>query len=162
MNKYRVTLIFDATNSIEVNAASIDEALDKAYNSEKSRVTLCHQCAKEIDIADITRVIVYDDKGNEVFDDGYQDTQIAKLTEQVDALAAQNVTLRESLVRLYEWAYNWDSEFMNDPEWIQTDRQKIKDAATLPNISADILRQRDARTLDTAATRIAKMNGEGK
>lgn len=52
------------------------------------------------------------------------DNLAAKLTEaerQLDELMA-------CLNLIYSWANNWDSEFMNDPDWINTDYPRIQAA----------------------------------
>ena len=43
----------------------------------------------------------------------------ALLTEELAALAEQNEKLKEVTNLIYSWANNWDSEFMNDPDWLE-------------------------------------------
>ena len=54
---------------------------------------------------------------------GWQRTarKLIDVTKQRDDLLA-------ALNLLYSWAYNWDSEFMNDPDWIKGDYPKIQEA----------------------------------
>lgn len=65
--KYSVTVIFDASVSVEVEAESADQAIELAMEHERMCPGLCHQCADEIELGDAMRAIVYDDKG-EVLD----------------------------------------------------------------------------------------------
>lgn len=48
MPKYRVTMFFTASKTVEVEAETAEDAIEKAEN-EKSYVSLCHQCAREVD-----------------------------------------------------------------------------------------------------------------
>lgn len=47
-------------------------------------------------------------------------------------LEAERDELLACLNLLYSWANNWDSEFMNDPEWINKDGPRIKAAISKP------------------------------
>lgn len=51
--KYLVTVVFDASKTIEVEADSAEEAKDKAVETIDG-VTLCHQCADCIEVGDPT------------------------------------------------------------------------------------------------------------
>lgn len=55
-------------------------------------------------------------------------TIIADMQAEIDALRKENEDLLFALNLLYSWAYNWDSEFMNDPGWIHQDVHIIKAA----------------------------------
>jgi hypothetical protein len=46
---------------------------------------------------------------------------------------AREKVLRESINLLYSWANNWDSEFMNDPDWVNRDVEIVQRAAFLPS-----------------------------
>ena len=71
MTKYYVTVIYSASKSVEVEAESPQEAANKAYESDKAYVSLCHQCSHNIDVGDPYRAYVYnDDQTQELFDDG--------------------------------------------------------------------------------------------
>lgn len=43
---------------------------------------------------------------------------------------ARIAELREAFDLIYSWANNWDSEFMNDPDWKNVDFPKIQDIVT--------------------------------
>ena len=87
MSEYSVSVIFDACKSVMIKAGSAKEAAELAYD-EVGYVGLCHQCSSEIEVADATRAIVYDDAGDEVFDDGYENAKIKELERQRDDLLA--------------------------------------------------------------------------
>ena len=53
-------------------------------------------------------------------------TIIADLAKEVETLKAQRDELLEAVESIYSWAHNWDSEFMNDPEWTNHDFPKIQ------------------------------------
>lgn len=90
MSIYNVTLVFDASNSIEVEASSPEEAAQLAYDSDEASLILCHQCSRQIEIGDCNRAIVYDkDCSNELLDDGYEAKRIAELEAENAALRAQ-------------------------------------------------------------------------
>lgn len=85
MSEYSVSVIFDACKSVKVEAGSAQEAAEIAYD-EAGYASLCHQCSGEIDVADAVRAIVYDESGDEVFDDGYENGLMAKLEPQIKEL----------------------------------------------------------------------------
>lgn len=91
--KYNVSLIFSADFEVEVEADSPDDAAEKAYNSDAVSVSLCHQCSKDINIGDCYRVIVCDEAGNEVIDDGYE---LAKIKQQAAEIATLTAKLAEA------------------------------------------------------------------
>lgn len=64
MAKFTVWLIYDASESVEVEAENAAEALDKA--EAKCSARLCHQCSNHLDLGDIINSIVMDEDGNEV------------------------------------------------------------------------------------------------
>ena len=64
MAKYTVYIVYDATEFVEVEADTAEEARDKA--EELAQAHLCHQCANHLDLGDITNSIVIDEDGNEV------------------------------------------------------------------------------------------------
>ena len=59
--QYEVTVLYDAAKSVTVEAESPDEAEDLAYDEAGSHVTLCHQCADEVEVGDSLGVFVYCD-----------------------------------------------------------------------------------------------------
>jgi len=89
MNKYNVSLIFSADWGVEVKAESPEDAANQAYNSDEASVSVCHQCAGNINIGDCIRVIVYDESGQEMLDDGYEQKEIALLRSRVAELEAK-------------------------------------------------------------------------
>lgn len=50
MAKYRVHFMTAASTSVEVEADSREEAVDVAFN--EVHVSLCHQCAREVDLGE--------------------------------------------------------------------------------------------------------------
>lgn len=50
MARYLVTLVYSASRAIEVEAETEEAAINQAYTD--SYVTLCHQCAHEIDLGE--------------------------------------------------------------------------------------------------------------
>lgn len=55
----------------------------------------------------------------------------AKLTEaadRIEQLESERDELLACLNLIYSWANNWDSEFMNDPDWKNTDYPRIQAA----------------------------------
>ena len=64
MPKYYCTVIIDASVNIEIEADSPEEAADKAMEHDRSFVTLCHQCSRDLDTGDAIRVIVCDQSGD--------------------------------------------------------------------------------------------------
>lgn len=66
MPKYRVTFLVDATCLVEVEADSVDEAVDLAY--DLADTTLCHQCSDHVETGDIVETLcVYDENGDDVY-----------------------------------------------------------------------------------------------
>ena len=50
------------------------------------------------------------------------------LRGKVAELESERDELLACLNLIYSWANNWDSEFMNDPDWIDTDYPRIQAA----------------------------------
>lgn len=48
MSKYRVTMFFTASKTVVVEAETKEEAIETA-EVEESWISLCHQCAHEVD-----------------------------------------------------------------------------------------------------------------
>ncbi len=70
MTEYNVLVGFDCNVSIEVEADSPEEARDKAQ--AEASVSLCHQCARDVNMNDQTYVIVESDGAN-VLEEGPED-----------------------------------------------------------------------------------------
>ena len=56
------------------------------------------------------------------------ESAVADLQRQLVAVTAERDELLACLNLIYSWANNWDSEFMNDPDWIDTDYPRIQAA----------------------------------
>lgn len=61
MTRYTVIGLVDATVAEEYEAESSEEAFDKAL-ANMDIPTICHQCASEIDIGDVTKFIVINEE----------------------------------------------------------------------------------------------------
>ncbi len=55
MNRYVVTIAHDACTLHEVEAESVSGAIDAAM--DEAGVSLCHQCAKEVELGDPMRAV---------------------------------------------------------------------------------------------------------
>lgn len=76
------------------------------------------------EVIDILRGKVAELEAENTLHKSAMDNLAAKLTEaerQLDELMA-------CLNLIYSWANSWDSEFMNDPDWINTDYPRIQAA----------------------------------
>jgi hypothetical protein len=84
MAKYLVTGLVDATVSVHVDADSPEDAAAAGWNHPRFHASLCHQCARVVQVGDIsgTMVIADDGAGDVVYDD----SQSATLTRQLDRL----------------------------------------------------------------------------
>ena len=51
MAKFTVTLLYDASETIEVEADSCDEAIDLA--GKEARANLCYHCSRHLDLGDV-------------------------------------------------------------------------------------------------------------
>ena len=83
MSKYSVSLIFSADSGVDIEADSPEEAAELAYNSNEASPSLCHQCARDVNLGDCIRTIVYDENGAEVFDDGWEIKKINRLEQRL-------------------------------------------------------------------------------
>lgn len=90
MTQYSVTLLYDACQTVNVEAEDPQEAIEKAQ--QQGGVILCHQCANDIELADVIAEIVYEgDK--EVLDTtpyaekGRAYKKLAEVEKQRDQLA---------------------------------------------------------------------------
>ena len=52
----------------------------------------------------------------------------ADAADRIEQLESERDELLACLNLIYSWANNWDSEFMNDPDWINTDYPRIQAA----------------------------------
>ena len=52
----------------------------------------------------------------------------ADAADRIEELERERDELLACLNLIYSWANNWDSEFMNDPDWIDTDYPRIQAA----------------------------------
>lgn len=86
MSKWTGVVLFDASKYFEVEADTQDEAFAAAYE-QAGHVSLCHQCASEIDVGDALGVLAYDEAGAEHTDE-WRELKIMELTQQRDALLA--------------------------------------------------------------------------
>ena len=64
--------------------------------------------------------------------DAFEDVNIPKPCPRCAELEKALVMAEEAIQLIYSWAANWDSEFMNDPEWRDDDYPKIQ--ATLAKV----------------------------
>ena len=53
---------------------------------------------------------------------------IDEAADRIEQLESERDELMACLNLIYSWANNWDSEFMNDPDWINTDYPRIQAA----------------------------------
>lgn len=69
MAKFSVTVIFDASQTHEVEADSPEQAASLAYDIASANI--CHQCSKELEVGDAIRAYVYNEECTELlYDDG--------------------------------------------------------------------------------------------
>ena len=56
------------------------------------------------------------------------DELMCEAADRIEQLEPERDELLACLDLIYSWANNWDSEFMNDPDWINTDYPHIQAA----------------------------------
>ena len=76
------------------------------------------------EVIDILRGKVAELEAENTLHKSAMDNLAAKLTEA----ERQRDELTACLNLIYSWSNNWDSEFMNDPDWINTDYPRIQAA----------------------------------
>lgn len=133
MENYNVSLIFSADWGVEVQANSPEEAAEKAYNSDEASSSVCHQCAGNINIGDCIRVIVYDESGEEVLDDGVDSLLCAQIAE----LKAENERLKTVPMKYRRMEFNAQLQKENDELKRQRDEYKA-DAERCGNKADDL------------------------
>ena len=82
------------------------------------------------------------------------------LREQLAALAGQNEKLKEATNLIYSWANNWDSEFMNDPDWLEQDYPFIQSTISLPDLASPVLNRIRAEGMRMASTFISLVRND--
>ena len=82
------------------------------------------------------------------------------LREQLAALAEQNEKLKEATNLIYSWANNWDSEFMNDPDWLEQDHPFIQSTISLPDLASPVLNRIRAEGMRMASTFISLVRND--
>jgi hypothetical protein len=88
MTKYRVTISHDACTSHDIAADNEADAMAAAF--DVAGVTLCHQCSKEIELAEPVRAVCVEnlDTG-ETNNDANPDFEVVQLRARVAELEAQ-------------------------------------------------------------------------
>lgn len=81
--RYEVTRVFDASNGQTIDAETPEGAAEIAMNDDAARPHLCNQCADDVELGDHIRTIVYDQDGNEVYDDGFEALEIKQLRAEL-------------------------------------------------------------------------------
>ena len=92
--KYVVIGVIGASHSQEIEADSIQEAIDK-YEGHSG---LCHSCSSEIDLDDQDGILVNDENGEQVYEDTYTREQANKnkaLKEKIDELKEKIEELKD-------------------------------------------------------------------
>ena len=88
MTKYLAAICHDVSHCVEVEADSVDEAVEKAWDEYQNvSPSLCHHCSQELDDGGPVRMIVNTESGVEVYDDGCEAAHIVKLKDQVERLS---------------------------------------------------------------------------
>ena len=77
--------------------------------------------------------------------------ELAVLNKQLAFLAEQNEKLKEAINLIYSWANNWESEFMNDPDWKEQDYPFIQSTISLPDLASPVLNRIRAEGMRMAA-----------
>ena len=54
------------------------------------------------------------------------DELMCEAADRIEQLESERDELMACLNLIYSWANNWDSEFMNDPDWKNTDYPRIQ------------------------------------
>lgn len=88
--KFDVTVCWNASTVISVDAGSADEACELAYDDVPGG--LCHQCSSKVELGDIDGYIVYHD--DELVQD---DTYSSTLKDKLDTLASSIRALVEEV-----------------------------------------------------------------
>ena len=126
MSKYSVSLIFSADSGVDIEADSPEEAAELAYNSNEASPSLCHQCARDVNLGDCIRTIVYDENGAEVFDDGWEIKKINRLE--------QRLSEADKVIKMAKDALGWGEELFAEGGingWNQFESRKDKALAAI-------------------------------
>lgn len=91
MPKYQVTVLFDASAGMTVEADTPEDAAEKAECEMDGRQSLCHQCARQLDTGDVigTLVCLGDDIVLDTTAGADKVTEIAQLRARIAELEAQ-------------------------------------------------------------------------
>jgi len=94
--RYHVIGLVDATVTVEVEADTPEAALERAYEDERMHVSVCHQCAREVQVGEVyaARVIDDDGAGDEVLTDEQPRLELATV-EQLKAELAKRAERAE-------------------------------------------------------------------
>ena len=91
MDEYLVTIVMGASQTIAVEAESVDEAIGTAFDA--AEYCLCHECAKKFDLGDDDGVVVVLN-GEEVEDTTTSGT-LSRLKAENDALRSRILELEK-------------------------------------------------------------------
>ena len=98
LSEYDVTVIFDASSSVTVKAASPEDAAHKAEELTNGNQILCHQCSDTLETGDAIGALVYKD-GEFILDTSFQAMRIALLEAKVLNVEAERDQLRAQLAK---------------------------------------------------------------
>ena len=92
--KFNVTVLIDAGRNIDVDADTAEQAADKALDAI-GYASVCHQCAKELDVGDALGAVVYDGT-DQVLDTTYSGQRVAELEAEIAMLKAKIAILEST------------------------------------------------------------------
>lgn len=70
MKKFTVFGVLSAsTRTFETEANNPEEAAENFFESDEASSSLCHYCSKEVELGEVYQTLVYDEEGNEVYND---------------------------------------------------------------------------------------------
>ena len=77
MAKFMVMGLIDATVSIDVEADTPADAVEKACDTGQMNPSVCHQCSRELEVGESWCFRVYDEDGEQVYTDEVPDLRLA-------------------------------------------------------------------------------------
>lgn len=87
MPDYNVCVQLDCNVQVQVKANSPEEAASSAYDKVPC-VGLCHACAEKVNVGESIRATVFNEDGDEVFDDDYFSKKNNELTKENGVMVA--------------------------------------------------------------------------
>lgn len=84
-----------STMSVEIEANSPEEALDKFFDTDEASPSVCHHCTREIEVGEVYEGYVLDEEGNQVYTDAQKREYLSHIIELLKSDKSKEEIIKE-------------------------------------------------------------------